>query len=70
MLLENMAAAFGVSAGYVERDLGAFIVEGRLWGKIDRVSGIVEVVPRRGRDVSSVIARGGDAVRRIKKCVK
>lgn len=70
MLLENMATTFGVSVEYVERDLGAFIVEGRLWGKIDRVSGVVEVVPRHGRDVSSVIARGADVVRRIKKCVK
>nr|AGE96482.1 hypothetical protein ECU10_0190 [Encephalitozoon cuniculi] len=70
MLLENMAQTFRVSVEYVERDLGEFIVEGRLWSKIDRISGVVEVTSREEQDVSSVVGYGCDVVRRIKKCVK
>ncbi|ADM12341.1 26S proteasome regulatory complex protein [Encephalitozoon intestinalis ATCC 50506] len=70
MLLENMAETFGVSVEYVEEDLGEFIVEGRLWSKIDRISGVVEVTSREDQDASSIIGYGCDVVRRIKKCVK
>ncbi|AFN83824.1 26S proteasome regulatory complex protein [Encephalitozoon romaleae SJ-2008] len=70
MLLENMAQTFGVSVEYIEQDLGEFIVEGRLWGKIDRISGVIEVTSREGQDASSIVGYGCDVVRRIKKYVK
>ena len=40
--LENMAAAFGVTAEYVDRELSRFISAGRLAAVIDKVDGTIE----------------------------
>lgn len=37
-----MAASFGVSTDFLDRELAEFIVAGRLTAKIDKVAGIVE----------------------------
>ncbi|KAE8214782.1 hypothetical protein CF319_g1292 [Tilletia indica] len=42
LTLENMAAAFGVSVDFVDRELARFISAGRLPAVIDKVSGVVE----------------------------
>lgn len=40
--LEAVAAAFGVSANFMDAELADFIVAGRLSAKIDKVAGVVE----------------------------
>lgn len=40
--LEAVAAAFGVSAEFMDAELADFIVAGRLSAKIDKVAGVVE----------------------------
>eukprot|EP00891_Asterochloris_glomerata_P007406 jgi/Astpho2/7406/fgenesh1_pm.00114_%23_14_t len=40
--LDSMAASFGVSTDFLDRELAEFIVAGRLTAKIDKVAGIVE----------------------------
>ena len=40
--LDNMAAAFGVTADYVDRELSRFISAGRLAAVIDKVDGVIE----------------------------
>lgn len=42
LTLDYMAAKFGVSVDYIEKDLSNFIASGRLNCKIDKVGGIVE----------------------------
>ncbi|KAK0543861.1 proteasome regulatory particle subunit [Tilletia horrida] len=42
LTLENMAAAFGVSVDFIDRELARFISAGRLPAVIDKVSGVVE----------------------------
>ncbi len=37
-----MAASFGVSTDFLDRELAEFIVAGRLTAKIDKVAGIIE----------------------------
>ena len=40
--MENMAAVFGVSINFIDRELSNFISQGRINAKIDKVSGIIE----------------------------
>ncbi len=40
--LESMAAAFGVSPDFIDKELADFIVAGRLTAKIDKVAGVIE----------------------------
>ncbi|WFC99363.1 proteasome regulatory particle subunit [Malassezia yamatoensis] len=40
--LDNMAAAFGVTADYIDRELSRFISAGRLAAVIDKVDGVIE----------------------------
>ena len=40
--IENMAAAFGVGSEFLDKELSAFIYQGRVNCKIDKVSGIIE----------------------------
>ena len=40
--MDNMAAVFGVSTNFIDRELSNFISQGRINAKIDKVSGIIE----------------------------
>ena len=40
--MDSMAASFGVSTDFLDRELAEFIVAGRLTAKIDKVAGIIE----------------------------
>lgn len=40
--LENMAASFGVSQDFLDKELSTFISSGRINCKIDKVAGIIE----------------------------
>ena len=41
LTIERMARSFGVSEGYIDRDLSRFIANGRLSCTIDKVSGVI-----------------------------
>jgi len=70
MHIEKMAEALGLGVEYVEKDLGEFIIEERLWSRIDRIERVIEMKERSSMDVSSVINEGSDVIRRIKRFVK
>lgn len=70
MSLGVMAKTFGVDVGFVERDLSRLIVEGRMFCMIDRVSGIVDIEEKACSEVESVVSRGGNVVRKVKKYIK
>jgi hypothetical protein len=63
LTLASMAASFGVSVDFIEREIGRFIAAGRLTCVIDKVSGIVVTNPPDARNTQYVnLVKQGDVL--------
>jgi 26S proteasome regulatory subunit N7 len=67
--LTSMAAAFGVSVDFIDRELARFVAAGRIHCKIDKVNGIVETTrpDARNAQYQSTIKHGDLLLNRIQK---
>ncbi|KJE90628.1 proteasome regulatory particle subunit p44S10 [Capsaspora owczarzaki ATCC 30864] len=67
--LQSVADHFGVSIGFVDRELSRFIAAGRLHCKIDKVAGIVEATrpDRKNAQYQSLIKSGDQLLNRLQK---
>ncbi|KAK5125004.1 hypothetical protein LTR85_001194 [Meristemomyces frigidus] len=67
--LESMAASFGVSVEWLDRDLAPFIASQRLQGKVDRVKGVIETVRSEGKDrqYNDVVRQGDQLITKLQK---
>lgn len=70
--LDATAAAFGVSAAYVDEEFSRFVAAGRLNAKIDKVSGIVETnqPDARNAQYQQVIKQGDLLLNRVQKLAR
>jgi 26S proteasome regulatory subunit N7 len=64
-----MARAFGVSVGFLDRELSRFIAAGRLNAKIDKVAGVIETTRPDTKDAqyAAVIKQGDVLLNRVQK---
>ncbi|KAK4549558.1 hypothetical protein LTR36_006555 [Oleoguttula mirabilis] len=67
--LESMAASFGVSVEWLDRDLAPFIASQRLQGKVDRVKGVIETARSDGknRQYNDVVRQGDQLITKLQK---
>ena len=70
--IDNMAAAFGVSGEFIDRELSTFIYNGKLNCKIDKVSGVIESNrPNRKAELFGNTVKLGDALlNRVQKLAR
>jgi 26S proteasome regulatory subunit N7 len=70
--LEAMAAAFGVSAPFMDGELAEFIAAGRLPAKIDRVAGVVETTRPDAKNAlyQGAIRQGDHLLNKLQKLTK
>mmetsp|Transcript_83183 Transcript_83183/g.231492 ORF Transcript_83183/g.231492 Transcript_83183/m.231492 type:complete len:410 (-) Transcript_83183:93-1322(-) len=70
--VDSMAAAFGVSAPFLDRELAAFIATGRVNAKIDKVGGIIETnrPDARNAQYQSVIKQGDVLLNRLQSLAR
>lgn len=58
-----MARTFGVSEGWLDRDLAAFIASGRINAKIDSVSGVIDTTRPDAKSAQyAAVLKHGDAL--------
>ena len=69
LTLHYMASAFGVTVGFIDKDLAKFIAAGRLHCKIDKVNGIVETnrPDNKNYQYQACIRQGDILLNRIQK---
>lgn len=61
--LAGMARTFGVSEGWLDRDLAAFIASGRINAKIDSVSGVIDTTRPDAKSAQyAAVLKHGDAL--------
>lgn len=67
--VENMAAAFGVSAPFIEEEIGGFIASGKLSCRIDRVNAVIESnrPDERSKSYLQIVKQGDVLLNRIQK---
>lgn len=67
--LATMAQAFGVSVGYLDRDLAKFIAGGRVSCTIDRVQGIIETTrpDDKNKQYADVVKQGDTLITKLQK---
>jgi len=67
--IENMAATFGVTSNFLDKELSRFISSGRLHCKIDKVGGVVETnrSDNKNSQYQSTIKSGDHLLNRIQK---
>ena len=72
VILSTMAAAFGVSAEFLDVELSRFIANGRISAKIDKVGGIVETSQPDARNAQyqQVIKQGDALLNRVQKLAR
>ena len=70
--ITNMAAAFGVSGAFIDKELSTFIYNGKLNCKIDKVSGIIESnqANRRAELYSTSLRKGDALLNRVQKLAR
>lgn len=69
LTLSYMANAFGVTVGFIDRELSRFIAAGRLNCKIDKVAGVVETnrPDKKNYQYQAVIKQGDLLLNRVQK---
>ena len=72
VILSTMAAAFGVSAEFLDVELSRFIANGRISAKIDKVGGKVETNPpdMKNQQYQAVIKKGDMLLTSIQKLAR
>lgn len=67
--LASMAASFGVSVEWLDKDLAPFIASQRLQATIDRVQGVVSTVrgEGKGRQYNDVVRQGDQLITKLQK---
>ncbi|KYR00830.1 26S proteasome non-ATPase regulatory subunit 6 [Tieghemostelium lacteum] len=67
--LESMSQQFGVSVGFIDRELSRFVAAGRLNCKIDKVSGVIETTRSDVKNslYKSLIQQGDNLLNRVQK---
>jgi len=70
--LQSMAAAFGVSTGFMDKELSLFIAAGRLNCKIDKVAGVLESNRPDAKNAlyQGVIKQGDALLNRLQKLTR
>lgn len=68
--ISNMSQLFGIEVNYLEEDLSTFIVDGKLNCKIDKIDGIILVEEVDDQSIQTIIDRGNNLIRMVKKNVK
>jgi 26S proteasome regulatory subunit N7 len=65
--LSSMAKSFGVSAGFIDKELAHFISSGRINAKIDKVAGVIETcrLNETNAKYQSVIKQGDLLLNRV-----
>ena len=70
--MESMAATFGVSSEFIDRELSRFIASNRITAKIDKTAGIIESnrPDQKNASYNSVIKHGDQILNRIQKLAR
>lgn len=70
--VESMASAFGVSIGFLDKELSRFIAAGRINCKIDKVEGVVETIRPDAKNMqyAATLKEGDALLNRIQKLTK
>ena len=72
VLLENMAAVFGVGVEFLDKELARFIASGRLNAKVDKVGGMVETnrPDQKNAQYNGIVKQGDLLLNRIQKLAR